>query len=411
MKLYPRSLKKSIVEGAKLSPVIVINGARQTGKSTIAKELIDQGVFSNYLTLDDPNVVANIMNDPENYLKSLPVGTVIDEVQKLPSIFGILKKIVDENRIPGRFIITGSANILLLPKISESLAGRTDINTIMPLSQVEIIESKMNFVDFLYENQFGFEILKNDFDYYEIIVRGFFPEVVLRKTFEDRERWFASYINTLLVRDIKDISNIEQSTILPQVLRMLASQVGGMFNASDVARKVGLSNTTFARYLTILETLFLIEKVPAWFSNVGKRLTKSPKIYFNDTGIVSYLLGADQNSLINDSRLKGSLIENLVYLELKKQSSWSKAKPNIFYLRSSDGAMEVDFLLEARNGKKIGIEVKAKNSLKPSDFKHLITLIDTYDQVEQCIILYTGNTIQMLANKVWAVPIQYMWKK
>jgi uncharacterized protein len=411
MKLYPRSLKNSIIEGAKLSPVIVINGARQTGKSTIAKELINEGVFSNYLTLDDPNVIANILNDPENYLKNLPAGTVIDEIQKLPSIFGILKKIVDDNRTPGRFIITGSANILLLPKISESLAGRTDINTIMPLSQVEIVESKINFVDFVYNSQFKFEVLKNNFDYYELIVRGFFPEVVLRNTYEERERWFASYINTLLIRDIKDISNIEQSSMLPQVLRMLASQVGGMFNASDVARNVGLSNTTFARYMTILETLFLIEKVPAWFSNIGKRLTKSPKIYFNDTGIVSYLLGADQNSIANDSKLKGSLIENLAYLELKKQSSWSTTKPNIFYLRSSDGAIEVDFILEARNGNKIGIEVKAKDSLKPSDFGHLVTLINTYDQIEQCIILYTGNTIQLLSNKIWAVPIQYMWNK
>jgi uncharacterized protein len=215
----------------------------------------------------------------------------------------------------------------------------------------------------------------------------------------------------LLQRDVRDLSNVEQLAFLPNLLKILATRVGGMYNSSDIARDSGLPNSTLIRYITLLETLFLIDKVPAWFSNFGKRLVKSPKLYFSDTGIASYLLGLDIDSLDRNSIYKGSLLENLVYLELKKQSSWSKIKPQIYYLRTSDGETEVDFILEARNGRKIGIEVKAASSLNPKDWKHLVSLQEKVSDVILCIVFYTGEQVIPLGKNIWAIPINQMWRE
>ena len=256
--------------------------------------------------------------------------------------------------------MTGSANVLLLPKLSESLAGRIEIHTLWPLSQGELAGNQDSFIDAVFKSRFNADKTKGE-NWHKLVprlVRGGYPEMLHRTETQRRRAWFGSYITTLLQRDVRDISNVRDLADLPRLLSLLASRAAALLDYADVSRSLSMPQTTLKRYVGLLEATFLIQMLPAWFTNIGKRLVKSPKLLLNDTGLLVHLLGADADRLRNDPTLGGSIVENFVAMELLKQRGWSKLQPNIFHFRTHNGD-EVDVVLEDRSGRIVGVEIKA----------------------------------------------------
>jgi len=354
----PRHITPEILDALQTSPVVLINGARQTGKSTLARRIAQQLDF-HYVTLDDFTVLNAVSSDPVGYLSAFDKPLIIDEVQRVPQLFLAIKQLVDKDRRPGMFLLTGSANIFMLPRLSESLAGRLEIITLWTFSCDELIQKKAIFIDSLFADSFQ-PVHDNRLsrkDLMEKITRGGYPEVQKLRTERRRNAWFNSYITTILQRDVTDISRIQDIQQLPGLLSLIASRSGGLSNLSSLSRDAGLVMMTLKRYLSILEATYLVKRLPAWFKNIGKRLIKAPKLYLTDTGLLSYLVGIDQQRLNTAPKLFGQLLENYVMQELFKQASWSETLPGIYYYRSAANK-EVDFVLENRAGAIVGIEVK-----------------------------------------------------
>jgi uncharacterized protein len=397
------------------SPVIILNGARQSGKSTLMKLLKGDDLVSGYETLDSIQTLSNLKNFTETTLRNYPNGTVIDEIQKLPEIFESIKLVVDENRVNARFVLTGSANVLLLPKLSESLAGRVQILTLYPLSVSEIVgANNTNIIDLLFAD--GIETILLKFgnwqtvnpDLIKLILQGGYPELQQKQDPEQWKIWFESYINSLLQRDVRDLANIEGLATLPNMLQLIANQTGGTMNNADMARDLSLNAVTFARYLVLLESLFLVQKLRPWYKNIGKRLVKSPKIFLNDTGITSYLLNLDREYLQKDRKFFGKLLENLVFAELTKTTTWSKHKPNLFYLRTQTG-QEIDFVMENGRGQVVALEIKSSETVSQSDLSGLIWFRDNHQDFKIGLVIYTGNKVFQVSEKIWAVPVSFLW--
>ncbi|MBC8484658.1 MAG: ATP-binding protein [Bacteroidetes bacterium] len=411
MKFVPRNIEEKLLDAISYRPVVLLNGARQTGKSTLVKFLSGNS-SSQYYTFDDFTLLSSVNNDPEGFISGLQGPVIIDEVQRIPKLFIAIKRQVDRNREPGQFLLTGSANILLLPNLSESLTGRMEIQTLWPFSNDEIHRTKSLFIDHLFSGEISF-VINKELDregLIEKILTGGYPEVQTLSSEKRKQRWFRSYVTTIIQREIQDLSKIEGLFEIPRLLSILASQSASILNISNVNRKTGISNTTMKRYLSLLQAVFLIQLVPAWYRNVGKRLIKSPKLYINDTGLLTYLLGLDRHQLMNYPDNLGPILENYVMNELVKQSTWCDTEPKLFYYRTARGK-EVDFVLENNQGKIVGIEVKSSNSVDANDFRGLKDLSETAgDQFVNGVVLYLGENIIPFGKKYFALPISALWK-
>lgn len=406
--MFKRNLLKSIETALTDTPVVLIIGARQVGKTTLALSLND-----NYLTFDDANVVATAKNSPTDFINNLSTPVILDEIQRCPEILSAIKMAVDKDRRAGQFILTGSANVLTLPKVSESLAGRMEVQRLRPLSQGEILGVKETFIDLLFADEFNLPTNFPNEDRNKLFTKmliGGYPEVISRTSQPRRQDWFRNYINTILQRDIRDLANIEGLVDLPRLLELLAARAGGILNYAEVSRSIGFPQMTLKRYMTLLETTFLIETVPAWSGSIKKRLIKAPKLFIGDTGLLSYLLDLNLERLQSDPTLAGALTENFVVSELKKQEGWSKTRVKMFHFRTSNDR-EVDIILETSSGEIVGIEVKSSSSVNRHDFKGLHLLSYSLPKkFRRGIILYTGNQFLAFGDNLFAVPIQALWK-
>jgi uncharacterized protein len=415
-KLYlNRFIEQRFRNAIKHSPVIVLNGPRQSGKSTLVKELLKIGLLSKYITCDDILVYSSLLNDPYGYLKELPHGTIIDEIQRLPQLFITIKQIVDEDRQNGRFVLTGSANVLLLPKISESLAGRMDIISLAPLTEDEIKGHQSNFVDNIFDKFSSLVVgsLTKE-DIIQKILDGGFPEPRLEyEEYNDRLDWYKRYLNTLLTRDVKDITNIEQLDKLPNMLSIIASNPGSILNLSDLSRLIDLKLVTLNRYYNLLKALYMIDELEPYFpNNFVKRIVKSPKVYLSDCGLISGLLNLNKSvlteSIISNSLL-GKLLENFVINQIRRQSSWSSSRARLYYMRTVSNNEEIDLILENSDHKIIGIEIKLTSTPKSSDWLHLRWLKKNTNNFEKGIVLYLGNEIHRVEEDIYLVPISCIW--
>jgi len=333
-------------------------------------------------------------------------------VQKAPELFPAIKAEVDRNRAPGRFLLTGSANVLLLPRISESLAGRIEILNLWPFSQGELEGIRETFVDGLFDKKLQIDILQRESpaSLQARIIGGGYPEAVSRTKNDRRRAWYESYITTILQRDIRDIANIEGLTSLPRLLAIIASRTPALVNFSELSRTLAIPQSTLKRYMTLLEATFLIQHLPAWSGNLGKRLVKTPKLVMSDTGLMSHLLGANSEQMAVRGFI-GPLFENFVIMELKKQITWSDAKPQLLNFRTQAG-QEADIVLENRSGKIVGIEVKASSSVTAQDFKGLRALAEaTGKSFHRGIVLYTGSESVPFGPEFFALPVNAMWHK
>lgn len=337
---------------------------------------------------------------------------VLDEVQRVPEVFRAIKLEVDRNRRPGRFLLTGSANVLMLPRLSDSLAGRMEILTLWPLSQGELQEIHETFVDAVFEDAWP-DVVTPTLDRASLldgILAGGYPEVIARSSPSRRKAWFNSYISTMIQRDVRDLADIEGRTQLPRLLELLAIQAMALLNVAGLSRSMDIPHTTLKRYLSLLEATFLIQTVPAWSGNVRKRLIRTPKVMFNDTGLMAYLLAMDRGRLMDDPPAVGPLLENFVAQELHKQITWSQDRPKLFYYRTAAGR-EVDFVLENVRGQITGIEVKASATLDRKDFRGLDdSAMTTGERFHRGVLLYTGSEVIPFASNLHAMPISALWR-
>lgn len=396
------------------TPVVLVNGARQTGKSTLVQSpevALPQG--RQYLTFDDPGVLAAAKRDPKGFISGLTTPVTLDEIQRAPELFPSIKVAVDRWRDPGRFLLTGSANVLLLPSLSESLAGRMEVLTLWPFSQGEKMGTREGFIDTSFSAHHkwaGGKAQANPRDkLFRTVLAGGYPPVAEREAGARREAWFRSYLMTILQRDVRDIANIADLTAIPQVLQLTASRVGGLLNFADLSRGLGLPQTTLKRYFALLKTTFLVELLPAWSRNLGQRVIHSPKVYLNDTGLLAHVLGLTVERLVTEVGLVGGVLENFALMELKKQSAWSQTHPQLYYWRTASGH-EVDIVLEDSAGRLVGVKVKASATLGANDVRGLQTLARAAGKRWiRGIVLYTGTEVVPFARDLHAMPLSFLW--
>lgn len=410
--MIKRNIQKRIITALKDSPVVFLNGARQTGKSTLIREIVETIYPARYVTFDEATVLSGAKSDPDGFLKNITLPIAIDEVQRAPEFFLAIKAEVDKLRKPGRFILTGSANVLLLPRLADSLAGRMEIISLWPFSQGELNGVTETFVDTIFSDaSLSLKLrLFNRSHLLEKIISGGYPESLTRKNTDRRDSWFGSYITTILQRDVRDLARIEGLTTLPKLLSLLAARSTTLLNIAEISNSAAIPQTSLKRYLTLLETIFLIKFLPAWSSNLGKRLIKTPKVILSDTGLLAHLTGVQISQLNQSNGAIGPLFENFVAMEITKQITWSHTQPQLFHFRTLRG-QEVDLLLEDRKGRIVGIEVKASSTVTANDFKNLKILSEIAGKkFHRGIVIYTGLEIIPFGKDLYAVPVQGLWK-
>lgn len=391
------------------TPVVLLNGARQTGKTTLAQAIAEK-TDAQYFTLDDAATLALACGDPTGFIRNLTGRVVIDEIQKAPDLFPAIKLSVDKDRQPGRFLLTGSANVMTLPRLSESLAGRMEVIPLFPFSAGELAGKREGFLDRLFDGTLAkvkAPLAREDIP--GRLAQGGYPETTRRQTADRRVAWFASYISTILQRDVRDLARVDALHTLPNLLKLLAARASGLLNLADVSRDAGLPHTTLTRYLALLETVFLVHRLPAWSVNLGKRLVKAPKLHLVDTGLACHLIGADAHRLSEDRPLLGRLLETFVVGELRKQVSWTDPQISIYHFRTANGS-EADVVMEKADGTVAAIEVKASATADASDFAALQALRDQLGKRFRAgAVLYLGDQILPFGDKLWLVPVPTLW--
>jgi len=410
-----RNVTDQLLQALADTPVVLVNGARQAGKSTLVQSPELQTSGRQYLTFDDPSVLAAAKRDPSGFVSGLNMPVTLDEVQHVPELFSAIKLAVDRKREPGSFLLTGSADVLLLPKLSESLAGRMEVLTLWPFSQGEMHGVREGFLDTLFSKQpvwrMGTSGMLRRAELFEKIFAGGYPPLFTRNTLARRRAWFQSYLTTLLQRDIRDLANISDLTAVPQLLSVVASRAGGLLNYADLSRSLSLPQTTLKRYFALLETTFLVQLLRPWSINTGQRAIRTPKLYLNDTGLLAHLEGLTPDRLDVDPGMAGSILENFVMMELRKQSAWSETQPNLYYWRTASG-QEVDIVLEDASGRLVGIEVKASSTLHGGDLRGLQYLAkESGKRWIRGVVLYTGTEVIPFAANLHGLPIPSLWTK
>ena len=408
MNKYPRAIQSKLDEAFADTPAVLVSGPRQAGKTTLVRQIAqDQGL--RYLTLDDPMVQLAARQDPVAWIRELD-RAVIDEVQRAPDLLLAIKKSIDEDRRAGRFLLTGSANLMTLPTVADSLAGRMETLTLLPLSQSEIAGSHGNWIDQAFQGVLlsteqpviGAQLVRT-------VLRGGYPEAIARDSDRRRNAWAQQYIDALIQRDVRDIATIDKLDELPRLLNAIAQTAGSVSNYSGLGAAVNLDSKTTAKYVGIFEQMYLLNRVDAWARNRLKRLVKSPKMQFVDSGLLATLieLGADEVS--RDRTRFGNVLETFVYGELVKHAAVSDRRYRIMHYRDAD-QNEVDFVLEDVAGRMVAIEVKASATLTAKDLKGLKKLSQLAgDDFVMGVVLHDGSEIVPLGDKLWAAPVSSLW--
>jgi predicted AAA+ superfamily ATPase len=406
---YSRFAENGLIEALGDTPVVLVHGPRQCGKTTLAK-LVGEGRGYTYVTFDDDVARDAADSDPAGFVQGLPTRVILDEVQRVPRLFTALKAEVDRRRTPGRFLLTGSANVLLVPRLADSLAGRMEILRVFPLAQCELSRRKPTFLDHLFEGAFKTrrtERLVNQLA--ERIVAGGYPDALVRSG-RRQSNWYRDYLAAIVQRDVRDLARISALDALPRLVAAAAGQTARLLNVSDLAGPFSISRPTIRDYITLLQRVFLLEELPPWHSNRLHRLVKTPKLHMGDTGLACALLGVDAVALNADRALLGQLLETFVFQELRRQASWYPDPLSFFHFRDKDG-VEVDLVIERGARSLVGVEVKASASVVPADFRALRKLKDaTGKRFAGGVVLYDGETTASFGDGMFAVPVRMLWE-
>jgi uncharacterized protein len=409
--MYTRNLDSVVRAALRRSPVVLLNGARQVGKSTLARALVDDGTVDRYLTLDDFASRDAATGDPAGFVSASGGSTVIDEVQLVPTLFRAIKAAVDRDRRPGRFLLTGSADLSVLPGAADALVGRMEVLTLWPLTQGECLGVREGFVDTLMEGSPAWRS-GDAFDRSALasaICLGGFPEPLLRLP-QDRLAWHQSYVDLVVRRDIAERTDITGIAAVPRLLSLLAARTMTLVSLAEVARALEMPATTVRRYVALLEAAMLVRMVPAFAGDIARRVVKSPKVAVIDTGLATALADVDETRLLNDPVQMGRLAETFVINEIQRQLGWSRTRARLMHARTAAGR-EVDIVIEGADGRIAGVEVKAGRTVGSSDFAGLRALRDAVgERFVQGVVLHTGDTAVPFGPDVWAVPMGGLWK-
>jgi uncharacterized protein len=409
--MYKRIITNSILEAMEDTPAVFLQGARQAGKTTLARDLARSELGAQFLTLDDASVLAAARSDPQGFLAGQKGPVVLDEVQRVPDLALALKAAIDRDRTPGRYLLTGSARLLTLPALSEALVGRMEVLTLWPLSQQELEGTDRNWIDGLFEDA-DHNHPAPMCDLTEIrhrLTAGGFPEAVARSRPDRRARWYESYVTTLLQREVRDLSRVEDLAAFPRLLALAAARTAQLTNMSDLSRAAGLPTSTLRRYMALLEGVFLVHYLPAWSTNRTKRVTRSPKLHLTDSGLAAHLVGLEMKGTPGRGLNLGGLLETFAVNEVIRQRDVSSTRPSAFHFRTHTG-IEVDLLLEDRRGRLVGIEIKAAGSVGARDLRGLRYLEREHPETfVQGVVLYGGEEVVPFSDRIVAVPIGALW--
>ncbi len=406
--LYPRRIEPRIAEALRDTPVVLLAGPRQAGKTTLVSRIAEQRGLR-YLTMDDELTLLSAQEDPVGMIRSLD-RAVVDEVQRVPELLLAIKKSVDEDRRSGRFLLTGSANLMALPTVADSLAGRMETLSLLPLSQSEIELRSGNWIDSVFTGR----ILKADqsavgVDLIERVLRGGYPEALSRATPKRRGAWARQYIDAIIQRYVRDVASIEKLDQLPRFLRALAQTAGRMCNYTQLGGQVRLDGKTASRYIGVLEQMYLLKRIDVWARNRFNRVVKTPKLQFIDSGLLSTLLDLSSEESQRDRTRFGNVLETFVFGELLKHTTTADGDYRLMYYRDAD-KVEVDVAIENAAGKLVGVEVKAAATVKKSDLRGLKKLAGIAgDQFKMGILLYDGAETMPLGDGIWAAPLSTLW--
>jgi hypothetical protein len=404
-----RHAQRQITTALQDTRVVLVVGPRQAGKTTLARQYANSD--RPYLTLDDPATLAAARADPAGFVRGLQ-SAVIDEVQRAPDLLLSIKESVDKDQAPGRFLLTGSTNLMALPVVADSLAGRLAVITLLPFAQAELAGTPGDLLDRLLDGGdlppvanpvVGDALMAR-------VLQGGYPEALRRTSASRRQAWLEDYVALILDRDVRDIANIDQLGRMPRLLDVLAAHAGQLVNHSSYGAALGLTAPTAQKYVGILERLFLLRQVPPWSHNAVSRLTKTPKLHFLDTGLLAALRGDTAAQLQKERTGYGPLLESFVVSEVLKIATWSEKRLRFSHFRTKDQD-EVDLVIEDRRGRVIGIEVKASATVRPQDLRGLRQLQAAVgDKFVHGLVLHDHDRITPFDEKLHAVPVSMLWE-
>ncbi|HEX9683892.1 MAG TPA: ATP-binding protein [Acidimicrobiales bacterium] len=410
LRLIDRNARALVVEALRDTRVVFVMGARQVGKSTLVNLVARQDYPARVLTLDDQATRQSALADPTGFVAELPEPVVLDEVQRAPELLLAIKEAVDRDTRPGRFLLTGSANVLTNRNVKDALTGRMEIVTLWPLSQAEINGSTSNIIDALFASappEVADAVVGRD-AFVETVATGGYPEARQRGPTR-RDRWFRDYVDTTLDRDLRDVSDALKLHEMPRLLRLLGAQAAGLLNYKSVADRLQLHPDTVKSYVQLLETVFLVHRLPAWRPGLGSREVHSPKLHFVDSGLLAHVLGADASRIRHDDQVTGRIVENFVVMEILKHAQWARHDVRVHHYRN--GRDELDVVLENRAGEIVAVEVKASASTDTASIRSLAKLRDsTGERFRAGAVLYTGRQTVPQGERIWAVPLCALWQ-
>lgn len=408
--IIPRLVEPRLVEALDDSPAVLIHGPRQSGKTTLAQTVGRKRGYR-YFNLDDDVLRGAAEEDPMGFVGDLPGHAILDEVQRVPALFTALKSAIDNDRSPGRFLLTGSANVLLVPKLADSLAGRMEIIRLFPFSQCEVEKRKTAFLDALFSGDFKirkYERLQQQL--VQRIVAGGYPAALARKAPRRRAAWYRDYVDAIVQRDVRDLARIASLDTLPRLLTLIAGQTSRLLNISELAGPFQISRPTIRDYVALLQKVYLAEELPPWHTNRLSRLVKTPKLHIGDTGLAAALLGVNARDMAADRELLGQFLETFVYQELRRESSGHEDDIRFHHFRDKDG-YEVDLVLEKGTRQIAGVEVKAAATVTSSDFRGLRKLASAAGKrFIAGVVLYDGEASASFGDSLYAAPIRRLWE-
>lgn len=410
--MLPRRAAEAIAAALSDTRVVLVVGARQCGKTTIVRAIAGERAAERR-NLDSTGTREAASDDPEGFVDHRGL-MVIDEIQRVPELLLAIKEQVDTDPRPGRYVLTGSARVLGLRALPDTLPGRSETVELWPFSQGEIDGRADGFVDAVFGGEPGaLPRHRSDVgraEYADRVVRGGFPDAVARSNPGRRERFFDSYVADLVARDVTQLSEIERPAQMRALIRLVAARSGNLLVANALSNDLRLTSRSVLRYLALLEEVFLIKRIPAWSRNVSARAIGTPKVAFVDSGVAANLLDADAHSLLRPGGAFGPLLEGFVSMEIARQLTWSKRRAEMSHYRTKDG-VEVDVVLEDRRGNVVGIEVKAATTVRSDDFRGLRHLAERVGpDLLGGIVLYTGHETLSFGDRLQAMPVSSLWE-